>query len=213
MKESQRITDYIVQFNNLAARCDWGDAALRYQFYSGLPSRLKDEVSKGETGKPKTLALMRLKAQNADARYWERRSEIAREIPSDKSNKTPNSKPVDHKSGSQNTGNNNSSSSSSTSHRKPDIKTSSNDKGKGPQSGKSQTPGKPDLTGKLGSDGRLTTQEKQRRMDNNLCLLCADPGHRVTNCPKSTKARSAIPASSDSTPQPASKPAAESKKE
>jgi hypothetical protein len=69
MKESQCITDYIVQFNNLAACCNWGDAALCYQFYSGFPSHLKDEVSKGETGKPKTLPLMCLKAQNADAHY------------------------------------------------------------------------------------------------------------------------------------------------
>jgi hypothetical protein len=83
MKENQRIIEYIVQFNSLAARCDWGDSALRYHFYSGLPSRLKDEVSQGETGKPKILADMRLKAQNADARYWERRLEKNRELTSE----------------------------------------------------------------------------------------------------------------------------------
>jgi hypothetical protein len=64
--------------------------------------------------------------------------------------------------------------------------------------------GNSDLVGKFGPDGKLTPQEKQRRMDNNLCLLCADPGHRVLHCPKATKARSVNPETSDPSPQPTS---------
>jgi hypothetical protein len=203
MKDNQRITEYMVQFNNLVARCDWGDSALRYQFYSGLPSRLKDEVSSGETGKPKTLAHMRLKAQNADARYWERRLEIAREVPSDKPNKAPFNKTVDYKSGSQYISNYKNISSPTT-YRKPDIKTYTSNKDRTPQPVKPVTSGNLDLVGKLGSDGKLTTQEKQRRTDNNLCWLCADPGHRVINCPKATKARSVNSEASDPLPQPTS---------
>ena len=44
---------------------------------------------------------------------------------------------------------------------------------------------------KLGKDGKLTAQERQRRLDNELCLLCGKSGHMVLNCPKSTKARAA----------------------
>ena len=48
-----------------------------------------------------------------------------------------------------------------------------------------------DLMDKLGKDGKLTTQECQWRLDNELCLLCSKSGHMVCNCPKSTKARAA----------------------
>ena len=34
----------------------------------------------------------------------------------------------------------------------------------------------PDLTGKLGKDGKLTLQECQCRMDNSLCLFCRKTG-------------------------------------
>ena len=39
----------------------------------------------------------------------------------------------------------------------------------------------PDLTGKLGKDGKLTPQECQHHMDNSLCLFCGKMGHTVSN--------------------------------
>ena len=55
-------------------------------------------------------------------------------------------------------------------------------KGKAPEKLKPD----PDLTGKLGKDGKLTPQERQRRMDNSLCLFCGKMGHITKECPKST---------------------------
>ncbi|KAF8809799.1 hypothetical protein BYT27DRAFT_7093634, partial [Phlegmacium glaucopus] len=52
------------------------------------------------------------------------------------------------------------------------------DSGKVPSS----TPPKPNLEGKLDSRGRLTQQERQRRIDHKLCLFCGKPGHRVPEC-------------------------------
>ena len=46
-----------------------------------------------------------------------------------------------------------------------------------------------DLTGKLDSHGKLTQQERQNRIDKNLCLFCGGAGHQANNCP--VKARSA----------------------
>ena len=83
MRDSARITSYIVEFNSLAGTLQWGDAALRHRFYEGLPARLKDEICRGD-GKPTTLQGMRTKAQQCDARYWERRTEMAREAPSER---------------------------------------------------------------------------------------------------------------------------------
>ena len=40
--ENLRISKYVTQFTRLATQVPWGPAALRYQFYQGLPARLKD---------------------------------------------------------------------------------------------------------------------------------------------------------------------------
>src|SRR6266481_4327015 len=42
----------------------------------------------------------------------------------------------------------------------------------------------PDLTGKLSKDGKLTPAERQRRMENNLCLFCGKTGHLAKDCSK-----------------------------
>jgi hypothetical protein len=47
-----------------------------------------------------------------------------------------------------------------------------------------------DLSGKLDSKGKLTQQERQRRIDKNLCLFCRGSGHRTNTCPvKSARGR------------------------
>ena len=53
MRDNQRITKYLVEFNRLAARVQWGNATLRCQFYNGLPPWIKDEISR--FGKPSPL--------------------------------------------------------------------------------------------------------------------------------------------------------------
>ena len=37
MRDNQRITKYLVEFNRLAARVQWENTALRRQFYNGPP--------------------------------------------------------------------------------------------------------------------------------------------------------------------------------
>ena len=77
MKDSARISDYMVKFASLAIQCPWGDSALRYRFYDRLPARIKDELSKLD--KPQTLEELQTRCQHIDARYWERQQERARE--------------------------------------------------------------------------------------------------------------------------------------
>jgi hypothetical protein len=198
MKDNHRITEYLVRFNSLAVRCSWGEAALRHRFYEGLPSRLKDDVSRG-SGKPKDLGGMRLKAQNADARYWERVQERSREGTSNQ--KTNNSK----------TPANPSSSSSGNNSNNNQQKTQSNKKNSRP-SGSEKTPAssKPELAGKLDSKGKLTAKERQYRIDNNLCLFCGEKGHRVGDCNAAKASSAKGRASTAAAPEP---PAPEKKKE
>jgi hypothetical protein len=77
MRDGQRASDYLVCFSGLALRCSWGEPALRYRFYKGLPPRIKDELSKSE--KPRTLQVLKQKVQNIDAGYWERAQECSHE--------------------------------------------------------------------------------------------------------------------------------------
>ena len=67
-------------------------------------------------------------------------------------------------------------------------------------SDRSKSSGNPkmDVTDRLGTDGKLTPQERQQHFDNELCLLCSKSGHMVCDCPKSTKARAAKASNSKS---------------
>ena len=75
MKDSHRVTRYIVDFNRLVSQVQgYGDGALRHYFYNGLPDRIKDELSR--IGKPWLLDGLRALTQEINARYWERKDEI-----------------------------------------------------------------------------------------------------------------------------------------
>ena len=88
-------------------------------------------------------------------------------------------------------GNNNSSAKSSSNSSSSNSKTenkslSLTSKEKSLSNSASTSP----LADKLGKDGKLTQQERQRRLDNNLCIFCGCTGHMAKECPKSTSAAS-----------------------
>jgi hypothetical protein len=125
---------------------------------------------------------MRSRVQNIDARYWERTQERSRE--QQRQNPPKSSNP--------------SSSTPSTSTPKAPFR-SDNQKPFKPKDPKPSTP-RVDLTGKLDSKGKLTQQERQRRIDKNLCLFCGGSGHRTDTCPvKSARGRAAT---TESVPAP-----------
>ena len=154
--DSQHITKYMVKFNWIVMQVQsYGEGALWHHFYNGLSDHIKDEVS--HVGKPPILSELCLLAQSIDARYWERKSEINCQVkpstaPPSKSDKTPTT----------------SSMNSSGSKASPN--------GKGKTSTTSSIP-KPDLMLKLGSDSKLTSDERKRYFDNKLCMFCRAGGH------------------------------------
>jgi Retrotransposon gag protein len=186
MKDNQKIAKYIVSFQQLAPRVQWGQAALRWQFYIGLPSQIKDEIAR--IRKPDTLIKLCELSQGIDTHYWERHSEISRENAStskaekslEKMNKSNNkSDKKSNNSGQEKTPGN--SGSSSSGNMTINSRSSNNSTSK-----KSTL----DLPEKLGKDGKLMPQEHQRCMDGNLCLFCGKGGHMAKDCTKATSSAS-----------------------
>ena len=205
MQDNQRIIKYNVEFNALAIRTGWDDNVLRYRYYTGLAERIKDIM--GQQGKPSTLSEMRALAHSIDHRYWERQKEKSRG--GKKSDDKPDKGKSDDKgkastSGSNNnsgsSGNNNNSNNSNSNKNKKDNKS-----GKAPSTSGTPNP----LADKLGKDGKLTPQERQRRFDNNLCLFCGGPGHTTANCTKAAASKAKARAAQAKEKDP---PAGDSKK-
>ena len=204
MKDNQQISEYLVRFNSLSSQCQWGEPALRHHFYDGLPSRLKDEITKGK-GKPRTLSEMQQKARNADARYWEHIQEWTQE----QSGKQAQQKPQQQ----QTTG-----TTSTSSRQTPSRSTEKPTDTKSGTSGSSPVKpttlaslSKSKLSGKLDSKGKLTPQERQHRISNNLCMYCGASGHKANDCPLSKSAKSKAACASGTGSKPTD-PAAEQKK-
>jgi hypothetical protein len=187
MRDNQRITKYNVEFNHLSSLAGWDGAALCHKFYQGLPTRIKDEMSR--VGKPKSLKDMRRLAHDIDARYWKRKEEISRENPGS-SNRSSNLSGNPSKSSSSSKPSN-SSNSKSSQPNKPSTST--------PSSSTSNPKKGPDLSNKLGKDGKLLPEERKRRLDNSLCLFCGGPNHISTDCPVKAKRLKARKADAGST--------------
>jgi hypothetical protein len=123
-------------------------------------------------------------AQSIDARYWERRAEISRETPTAK-----NSAPTKPASDTQDKP-------SSTSQKSAGKKPENSDRSSQRPTSNRPTQAlpatrSPELQGKLGKDGKLTAEERQRRFDNKLCMFCGGTGHMARDCTKrNAKARS-----------------------
>src|SRR5260221_14660485 len=73
MASNARLSEYLVQFNTLASCVGWGEQALCFQFYDGLPDQLKDHLVM--LGKPDLLHELVLVTQCYDNLHWERQEE------------------------------------------------------------------------------------------------------------------------------------------
>ena len=110
--------------------------------------------------------------------YWESKDEVAHTT---KSQSTPSPAKSSDSGGNSSKPGKEKSKAGNTSSSAPTglSKTTSNPSSSGSN--------RPDLTNKLGKDGKLTTDERKWHLDNNLCMFCGGPSHFADNCPKKTK--------------------------
>jgi hypothetical protein len=187
MKDNHKATKSFIKFYRISAMVDQDDSSLYQKAYTAMPKRVKDEMV--HLDKPWTLDELCDLIQKIDQRYWERQGEITRETRAAPATEAKSDKSTwaalnnDRRQG-HNSGNSNSNTNAQSS-----VKGKEKEKPKGnPSQGQLKNP---DLTGKLGKDGKLTQQECQHCQDNNLCLFCGQAGHQVRECLRSTTARAA----------------------
>ena len=186
-KDLTKAVRYTIKFNRHAHRTGWNDTALTRQYYKALPDHIKDDIA--HVGKPVGLRPMQDLVATLDQRYWERQSEISRDKrstatpnPSSQSKTTSTDTRTDTRTNNMNAtalklNNNNQSKNKDQKKAAPAANTSN--------SGNKAN----NISDLLGPDGKLKPEERQRRMDNNLCLHCGKPGHMVNNCPVTSKAK------------------------
>jgi len=110
--------------------------------------------------------------QTIDACYWEHKGETSRESmqkpKDDNTSKQSSSKPSNNHSSNHSNNQNNLSASSSNKSSKPASFSA------------------PDLSSKLGKDGKLTAEERKQCIDNKLCLFCGSTRHSTHDRQKSS---------------------------
>src|SRR6266850_735653 len=190
MKENHHINRYIIDFTKYASHLAWNEPALWDWFYRGMPLRLRTELLRG--GKPTTLSAMQAKAQECDQAYWAAKDETNKDSkPTPKGKDKPtnttsalssSSTSCHHNSDSSCCSNGPSHSSSNTNAASSSSSSSSCPNNNNYNNSKPSNQSRPsNLSNKLGRDGKLTSEEHERRMKQNLCLYCGVSGHTATN--------------------------------
>ena len=182
IKPGDKISTYNVDFMCYASQLGWGNSVLCHRYYQGLPNQIQDPISTWEQGKLTLFQDMYILAITIDHHYWERDREQhhvrqakkeALESHSQKQGKASTSGSV---TASQNKAN---PSPAASSAKNPSSKPSLSPAPKK----QSNTPWV-DLSSKLASNGKLTSDEHKKHLKNNLCLYCSAEDHKLDSCPK-----------------------------
>jgi hypothetical protein len=171
MKEDKKVLHYNLWFKEYFAQVDWGPKALAHRYYKGLASRIKNKMA--HVQHPSDLRRLRKLAREINARYWQRQEEKHHENRDALAQKQPLSTPS--------TNNKSQPSQNKTSTPRSALASSSST----PNASASSSAPK-SLTPVLGctADGRLTQEERQRHIDNKLCMVCGKSGHFAKDCKK-----------------------------
>ena len=165
-----------------ASQLGWGNGILCYHYYQRLPNWIQDPISIQKQEKPTSFQNIYVLAITIDYCYWERdcKRHHARQAEKEAL-----------KSHFQKQGKASTSSSvmASQSKANPSLVASSakNPSSKlSPSSAPKKQPNTPriDLFSKLASNGKLTSDEHKKRLENNLCLYYSVKDHKLDSCPK-----------------------------
>ena len=190
MKDSEAIANYITRFRTESARLKWDDSALKYHFRTGLADRILDDLAR-MTDQPDSLSELMEMSLAIDNRHWERN----REKSFRRSAQRETSRPVLGSSlgiGSSSPQNRNSYRRSTPRALAPRPTSSFPERTydtRFKRGDSRQPPAKSNNLDKVLVGGKLTSDEKQRRLEKGLCNYCGGP-HKLENCPAKPDSRS-----------------------
>jgi len=182
MKPGNKISTYNVDFMRYVSQLGWANSVLCYHYYQGLPNQIQDPISTREQGKPTSFQDMYALAMTIDHCYWERDCEHYRARQAKK-------EALESYSRKQGKASTSGSVTASQSKANPSLAASSakNPSSKpSPSSAPKKQPNTPrvDLSSKLVSNGKLTSDKCKKHLENNLCLYCGAGDHKLDSCPK-----------------------------
>ena len=182
MKPSDKISTYNVDFMHYAFQLSWENSVLCHRYYQGLPNWIQDPISIREQGKPTLFQDMYALVMTINHCYWEQdckchyTRQAEKEALESHSWKQGKASTSGSAMASQNKAN---SAPAALSIKNPSSKSSL-----------SSTPKKQpntswvDLSSKLASNGKLTSDKHKKYLENNLCLYCGARDHKLDSCPK-----------------------------
>jgi len=179
MKPGDKISTYNVDFMRYTSQLGWGNSVLCHRYYQGLPNRIQDPISTQEQGKPTSFQDMYALAMTIDHHYWERDRERHHARQAEK-------EALESHSWKQGKASTSGSVMASQSKANPSLAASSAKNKPSPSPAPKKQPNTPwvDLSSKLASNGKLTSDERKKRLENNLCLYCGAEDHKLDSCPK-----------------------------
>ena len=182
MKPGDKISTYNVNFMHYVSKLGWGNSVLCHCYYQGLPNRIQDPISTWEQGKPTSFQDMYTLAMTIDHCYWEWdcKCHCARQVEKEALESHSWKQGKASISGSATASQNKASSAPvASSIKNPSSKSSLSSAPK-----KQLNTLRVDLSSKLSSNGKLTSDERNKHLENSLCLYCGAGDHKLDFCPK-----------------------------
>ena len=182
MKPGDKISTYNVDFMHYASQLGWRNNVLYHCYYQGLPNQIQDPISTREQGKPTLFQDMYALAMTNNHCYRERdhKHHCARQAEK-KALKFHSRKQGKASTFSSVTA---SQSKANTPPVAPSTKNSSSKSSLSSALKKQPNTLQMDLSSKLASNGKLTSDKHKKHLENNLCLYCGAGDHKLDSCPK-----------------------------
>ena len=182
MKPGDKISTYNVDFMCYASQLGWGNSVLCYCYYQRLPNQIQNPISTQEQGKPTLFQDIYALSMTIDHRYCERdykchcARQVEKEALESHSWKQEKASTSSSAMASQNKAN--------SAPAAPSAKNSSSKLSPFPALKKQPNILQVDLSSKLASNGKLTSDEHKKHLENNLCLYCGAGDHKLDSYPK-----------------------------